>query len=753
MSSNFDRRFPPFHIGEHDRITIGGKTFRLNYLSASNAVLRPDGDTGMAESFAFEHLSRLNAAGKIKHEINFYLPRELRSAVSLTPEYVVKAPLSKLQQKRLDVSFAMAQAAVDLQDHSDEKVRIGKTEDDLAANMDRIRDLASDFLQDALPDPARIAKIQAYRDGKGKKPQGGDSCARPDAVHPSTLRKWIRKLRQGGKFALTAAYERRGNRTGYFSADENALMAKTIKSSFLSPQRLSIAATVRDVTAAFMEENEARIEKGLSELRVPSREAVRLYIRKLDKFKVVVARFGKQYAMRNMKPVGQGLEVLRPLERVEMDEWEVDIITTMKESGLDTLFSHQELIALGLIQADTKEKKAKDRWWLVVAIDCRTRVILGMQRTRAPKTTAALECLRMALEDKGQLADAVGALSPWNTFGKPESILTDNGCFKSKVFTNCCAELRITMARTIGGQPAMRGRIESFFDSAAEGVCSRLSGRTFSTALKRGDYDSDTRICIDTENFSFAMTRWIIDVYHNSSHAGLGGLTPLEQWERDHAEGNYPLHAAPTPELKRAAFGVRLRRSLLKNGITILGVRYHSEELANWFLTNGGRDLDLRWDHSDIGAISVCLDNHWVEVASVHQDGDGNLPFGGLHVQEWLAVRRALQTRSEQQKLWNEKVAFAAIKEIREMNTARMLQFKISNHDWDAVTLDATDRSQLFDGFKVTENKAQTSVSGDSYGRAIEPVAPADFSTPATIRSKPVTKNNFAKKGSSNAWS
>lgn len=748
MSMNFDRRFPPFHIGEDDRITIGGKAFRLNYLSASGAVLRPDGDTGLAESFTFEHLSRLNAAGKIKHEIDFYLPPELRRAASLTPQYVVKAPLSKLQKKRLDISFAMAQAAVDLQDHSNENVRIGKTEDDLAANMDRIRDLASDFLQDA--DPARIAKLQAYRDGKGKKPQGGDSSARSDAVHPSTLRKWIGKLRQGGKFALTAGYARRGNRTSYFSAEETALMAKTIKGSYLTLQRLSIAATARDVTAAFMEENAARIDKGLSEFRIPSREAVRHYIRKLDKFTVTVARFGKHKAVRDLKPGGEGLEVSRPLERVEMDEWEVDLITIMAKTGLDALFSHQELVALGLIQSDTKEKKAKDRWWVAVAIDCRTRVILGMQLTRAPKTTAALECLRMVLEDKGELADAVGALSPWDTFGKPESLWTDNGCFKSKVFTTCCAEMGITLARTIGGQPAMRARIESYFNRAAEGICARLSGRTFSTALKRGDYDSDARCCIDSDDFAFAMTRWIIDVYHNTPHSGIGGMTPLEMWERDHAVGNYPLHAAPTPELKRAAFGVPLTRSLLKNGITILGVRYHSEELANWFLSNGGQNLDLRWDHSDIGAISVCLDNYWVEVASVHQDCDGNLPFEGLHVQEWLAVRRALQTRSEQQKLWNETVAFTAIKEIREMNTARMLQFKISNHDWDEITLNATDRSQLFDGFKVTANKAQTRVSNDSYGRAIEPVAPADFTAPATIRSKSVTKNNFTKKGSNN---
>jgi hypothetical protein len=41
-----------------------------------------------------------------------------------------------------------------------------------------------------------------------------------------------------------------------------------------------------------------------------------------------------------------------------------------------------------------------------------------------------MECLRMVMEDKGAFADAVGAVTPWNMFGKPEFLVTDNGCFK-----------------------------------------------------------------------------------------------------------------------------------------------------------------------------------------------------------------------------------------------------------------------------------------------------------------------------------
>ena len=125
-----------------------------------------------------------------------------------------------------------------------------------------------------------------------------------------------------------------------------------------------------------------------------------------------MARYGVKHAMSKMRPVGRGLEVSRPLERVEVDEWKIDLMTILAQSGLLALFEHEELEALGLTDA-------KGRWWLVAAIDCRTRVILGMKLTKDPKTSSAVECLRMVVSDKGQFADAVGAVTPWSQFGSP----------------------------------------------------------------------------------------------------------------------------------------------------------------------------------------------------------------------------------------------------------------------------------------------------------------------------------------------
>lgn len=38
--------------------------------------------------------------------------------------------------------------------------------------------------------------------------------------------------------------------------------------------------------------------------------------------------------MKQMRPVAQGVQVSRPLERVEMDEWKIDLITLLAQAGL-----------------------------------------------------------------------------------------------------------------------------------------------------------------------------------------------------------------------------------------------------------------------------------------------------------------------------------------------------------------------------------------------------------------------------------
>ncbi len=115
-----------------------------------------------------------------------------------------------------------------------------------------------------------------------------------------------------------------------------------------------------------------RAARGLSLLRTPSREAVRTAIDQLDPFHVSIARNGLEATRRKMTPVGTWLEVTRPLERVEIDEGQIDLITLMTTTGLMDLLDEEDRLRLGL-------DGTKQRWWLSVAICAATRCILAMR--------------------------------------------------------------------------------------------------------------------------------------------------------------------------------------------------------------------------------------------------------------------------------------------------------------------------------------------------------------------------------------
>ncbi|MFT3691290.1 hypothetical protein [Paenirhodobacter sp.] len=254
--------------------------------------------------------------------------------------------------------------AIHLQEHEDPDVRISKTERALQANMDLIRELLTDYLVAALPDPEQIEKLRLYRAGGGRKLKGGKSAPMPNAVHPGTLRKWITQVRRDGKYGVMPSYSRRGFRATYFSPQEKALMARVINERHLTLQRISIAATLVMWPPLMPRKTASATRKAC---RIFASPAARRCGFISGNWTGSPSPSPATVAMKRMGPVGQGLEVSHPLERVEMDEWRIDLISLMAEGGLLQLFTPEELDAIG-------PKNGKGRWWVAVAIGCRTRV-------------------------------------------------------------------------------------------------------------------------------------------------------------------------------------------------------------------------------------------------------------------------------------------------------------------------------------------------------------------------------------------
>lgn len=691
----------PFRIGRHDRVTIEGRSFRWAGDSGSDVLLRPDSEGGLTEMFSRGVLSQLSAHGKIRHDVDFHLPKAMRVANHPAPANFSLACLSPEHRKRVKVRHAMVQAVEEMVAEG----LIGNNDKEIASNLAEIATRASAYLIDTASG-REMEDDQERRDGgTPRKRKSGKTTEVVIPPHASTLRKSVAGFRKDGMAYLVDNLSCSGNRSSHFRSEEHTLLMATIMSSYLTLERKSVKATVSDVAIAFGDANKLRAVEGLTLLRIPKREAVRTAIRKLDKAYVMFARYDGEEALKRLRPVGKGLEVERPLQRVEMDEWRINLMSIIHSAGLQTVFGEGLLKSVGL-------DKDTGRWWLVAAIDCRTRIILGMKLTRDPTTSAAQSCLRMVLSDKGQWADAVGAQTPWFHCGVSEMLVTDNGsAFKAHLFSSCCAAIGTTLLRTIAGAASMRGTIERFFQTAAINLLPRLKGRTFANVLEKGTYPSEQRACLDADSLCFALVRWIVDIYHNSPHEGLGGRSPLEQWEADMADGNFPKHSAPDTRTRRLAFGVHSTRKVRKSGITVLGVRYNSEALAAWCLHHGPKDVELRWDAENIGAIEVCLDGNWFEVPSVFER------FDGVNAQVWLKVRRDLRAKSPGRKQWDEETVLRAIDDIEMMSARRSLAFGIVDTTVTPTQMSNFEKT-LFDGFEVSGVRTTRPEDG-GFGRRI----------------------------------
>lgn len=277
--------------------------------------------------------------------------------------------------------------------------------------------------------------------------------------------------------------------------------------------------------------------------------------------------------------------------------------------------------------------------------------------------------------------------------GQPELIVTDCGAaFRSQAFQTVCADLGITAQRAIGGIPELRSHIERAFQTISVNLMPELAGRTFSNIAEKGDSKPADQACLTENDLAFVLVRWVVDIYHNLAHRGLGGETPAKCWER--LSSKYGVMNPPDIKTCRIVFGESIRRKLDKQGLLVLGIRYHSEALAHWLTRHHDLDLEVRWLPSDISAILVRLDKDWVTVPAV---------ISGLEnttAQLWSMAVREVRASDPQRDCFGEAVMLAALRDIRaRTENARAAEGLLVN-EWTEKRLRAAEE-ELMIGFHV----------------------------------------------------
>jgi len=698
---------PKFSFSQYDGIRIGGQPFRYFETRENGHMFVKVTGEGVPQVMTNAEISRYLMVGNFECIPNEHQPEHLRACV--LPDGDMLSLRNTKAHEKVAMRLAVVCAFRELLE--DETQKVTRVDDSVRPHIGAIKLRAGEIQREGTPEDR------------------GKPLPVPDELGAKTVLEWERKERRFGLAGLYDKTSKRGNRNRRMTADELMIMGKVV-GKYLNIQGPSQAIIFKEVRIAFAEENARRRAAGEPEIVCPSRETVRQAIRKLAPFDITLTRKGREAANRQFAPVGTGLDIMRPMQRVEFDGWEVDAITLMAEGGLFHHLTDEEKKALGL-------DKKKARWWITVAICCATRCIVGMVVSRQPNSQSALRVIEMMMRDKGVWGDACGALTPWNQFGWPSVIVTDCASYNiSSLVQARVSDLGITLQYCAAANPEAKGTIERVFGTFATQLMPRLSGRTFSNIVERGDYDSVKRAALNPEEFCSVLVRYIVDVYHRTPHSGLNGETPLDCWNR--LVEKFGVQPPPDLSRRRLTFGHERERTVTKQGVTILGVRYHSETLARFMTRSHECKIALRWYPEDIGAIWADLGGRWFEIPAVFDR------YRGVSAQEWLNAAAEIRAQNAR----NDEVNFAVVRQaldyIKGTNSAAMTRVGLIMEDWSEKRMDY-EEDRLFIGFKTSETEPENPYDGErgEWGTGLPTAGTAPMSTPSA-ENPPEAEESFS---------
>lgn len=382
MNVAFENHAVKYRFDPMDRITIEGCEVRLHFQNEKGYVFETLDGSGTSFQVTTEKMTRLASMGQVRRDIDFYSVAKTTSRLKASVTGMV-ADLHGKTQIRYSKKSAFVEAFRALV--SEGKVK--RTDKSIRENMDAIAGRAIKFAKNLNPSGfVMLDKAENF------------------AEHPSprSLRRWHAAESNCGPMGLTDQMAKRGNRSKLLGREEWLVMWKHI-GKYAHPDRPTMNRIWEDIDVEIGLLNENRVD--VEFLRAPSYETVRRHINTLDAYHVYISRHGREAARKKFRPVLDGLDIYRPGERIEFDEWTIDSSTISTSPLLMELMTTDERLAIGL---DNK----KARWVITVAIDVATRCILGMVLSKDPKGSAAVRCLEMVTQNKGVWSDGAGCEYP-----------------------------------------------------------------------------------------------------------------------------------------------------------------------------------------------------------------------------------------------------------------------------------------------------------------------------------------------------
>lgn len=624
MSTDIAHRYAFDPLDQH---TIGGLAFRFLSSDRNGIIFSRVDDPAIHTGFTHAEFETCRRLPDYRHEPRFFHPARIKIRLRTSTTFLAHA--AKPEQSIIVFRSAICTLFLQME-HAGQASRSD-------ASIKRAMAVIATQITH-LPNVHNLKK-----NGTPKRSRYGATnlCGLPG---PKCLRQWLRRLEEADHDAqaLQTYYDNCGPRAPVIGPDLRTLALQHV-TRFASGGRPSKGQLYEDFGNALDVVNERRLESGQTELSKPSEKWFNAQIRKLDAFEVYAKRYSPAKARAKFNLISLGVDAVRPLQRIEMDEWEVSLMVLAIDAGIwETLNETQ------------KAAVQRAKCWICVAICAATRCIVGMTLSRTPSGENALATLRMVVSDKGRYADACGALTPWDMYGGVEEVVTDGG--SSFTWTKFrAAIISIGTAKHIptSGIPFLRGRIERVFRTIHTHLIARFSGRTFENTVRRGDYNSERQASLFVDQLRWALCRYVVDIYHNLPHEGLGGETPRNAWIR--LARDYDVIQPPDRPSMRAAFGKRLRCTLSARGVRVLGLYYQSAMLHAYFKNVGPCKLEVRVDEQDLGAVSVDVGGPFLTVPCIHDD------FTDVPMRIWRQTLAELHLRHQD----NAQPGMKAVRETR----------------------------------------------------------------------------------------
>jgi len=319
-------------------------------------------------------------------------------------------------------------------------------------------------------------------------------------------------------------------------------------------------------------------------LPVPSLATIYRLIGKRDAFDLSVARFGEEEAKRRFRHSKRGIKVSRPLERIEIDHTPLDLFVV----------DEHQMLPLG-------------RPWITVAIDKRTRMVLGFHISfSSPSVESVMRCLRHAVLPKLGLRQRYPALkNDWPCFGLPELLVADNGLeFHSGALEAAALELSFRIEFSGRKRPFHKGAIERLLKTLNYNLMHKIPGTSFAKYWLRFDYDPLKEALVTFNALEEIIHRWLLDVYAQTPHRGISE-TPLDRWTREIKL--YPAELPASAEALSAHLSKLVTRRVWHYGVQLHGDQlYQSSELQAMRRRYGETlEVNVRYSGDDLKCIYV----------------------------------------------------------------------------------------------------------------------------------------------------